>query len=241
MSVSNRLQPVPGLLVLFLVIGLATSLARPTFAQSSEWAELARSGSAQTDAELARAVEMLSLGDALAVARALTRRPEPDVSAFVRELQSRPTGPRQELVLRTLAEGWLSLEPSVREHALSENGTALRLVLAHAERWTSPMLWAAFWHAAAQAPADLRRSLLPEARQGASLLAREFSHAAQEAGPPKVTDPELNAAASGFAAFVRATGDPGLTALADRMREQSGHAATVRRLRSAVRTASRSR
>jgi hypothetical protein len=232
---------VPGSIVVVLVTAAWVFLFSPTqaFGQSDRWAAFALTTGPATDAELARTMNAMALSEVVRVARALPKRPDPDLSRLVKALLLSPRGQRQDLVLRLLVEGMLALEEPNRSDALTANEETLRLLLERAGETESPMLPAAVWRAASRAPSRVRAALLPEARSAATALHRSFLTEAEHAGPEKVTDPQLNAQAAAFAAFVRTTSDDGLRVLADAVREKSGSIATVRKLREAVRTASR--
>jgi hypothetical protein len=227
------------------VTGLFVLTAGMALAQSRSWTAYAESSSPADDAVLVEVLGDLSLSDALSVVRAVSRRPQPDISGLAEGLLGWTDGARAELLLRVALESILALEGEARAAGLSENERTLEFLFGELGRIDSAMTRAAAWKAAAASSPGLRRRLIPEARRGAAaILSRAdqeggAGHGAESGGSGALTgeagaDPELAAEALSFLAYLRVTPDPTLRTFADAIREESRSAEVVRAARNVL-------
>jgi hypothetical protein len=122
-----------------LILGAAASAA---FAV--DWAAFAAASDPSLDPALLEAMRTGDLETRLAICSGLPRRPDPDLSAFIRTLSAEHAGPsdwRTEQYLRLLLAGLLEVaDQGAAAARLDRNGAALDELLAGISDWGDPQL-----------------------------------------------------------------------------------------------------
>jgi len=242
MAIRARWTGPQGLLIVLALITVAHATATPTpaAAQSRSWEAVAEASTPAEDAFIVELLTTLPLTDALAVARALPRRENPDIAAPLRALHRGPGArtQRAELLTRVAIDALNALPEERRRPALEANAELIRDFLGESARFDSPMLRAAVWQAAAASGEEARRAMLPAARTSAAALHERFVAAADNRGggrrSERMRNPQLASEGLAFFSYASATADATLLALVDAIRVESRDATLVRRARAVL-------
>ncbi|NBB89729.1 MAG: hypothetical protein GVY23_00815, partial [Spirochaetes bacterium] len=198
-----------------IIVAQATATPTPADAQSRSWEAVAEASTPTEDSFIVELLTNLPLTDALAVARALPRRENPDIAEPLRALHRGPGAhtQRAELLSRVAINALNALPVERRGPALEANAELIRHFLGESARFDSPMLRAAVWQAAAASGEQARRAMLPAARTSAAALHERFVAAVENRGgeagrqSERVRNLQLSSEALAFFSYASATAD----------------------------------